>query len=246
MGNKRGRTGNTGGGTALYVTMAAAFALIAVITAMALFFKITEIRVEGEERYTADEIIKASGIEPDTSVFFINASSAQIDIKGALPYVDTVKVTRKLPGTIVISVTESKAVAYIASGGKYYLMDAGGRILEETASVPSKTELRGVKAVEPTVGKTLSLGESESVRCGAALELLKFMDGQDKLGLTGWIDFSNMSAVIVEYNGYRINIGTCDELDSKFKLINDFLSKNTEPGNGKSVFYDDKKKGLWF
>lgn len=247
MGNRRGRNGSLGGGASLYVTMAVAFMLIAVIVAMALFFKITDIVVEGAEKYSDAQVIEASGIEMDTSVFFISASSAEIAVKSALPYVDTVKVTRKLPGAVVISVTESTPAAYVTSGGKNYIVDAKGRVLEETSSTPSAAELRGVTPVSPEPGKALSLGEGESVRLTSAVDLMEFLEEDGLLDKTTSIDMTNMASVVVEYNGYRINIGTCDELDFKFNnLINDFLEKHPEPGNGKSVIYDDKIMGLHF
>lgn len=243
---KRGRKGSTGGAV-LYVTMAVAFVLIAVITAMALFFKITEIRVEGAVTYTADRIITASGIERDTSVFFLNASSAQRGIRSALPYVDTVKVTRKLPGTVVITVTETSAAAYAASGGKYYLFDVTGRILEETSSVPAVTELRGAVPVEPAVGKSLSFGQNESVRLRALTQVLGKAAQCEMLGRMAWIDVTNLSAVTFDYNGYLFNIGAADELDMKFDtLISGFLAKNPDPGNGRSVYYDAGIAGLRF
>ena len=118
MGSTKGRNRYTPGDGALYVTVAVAFILIIAIAAMGLFFKITDITVEGAEKYTAGQIIAVSGIEKDNSVFFLNASSAEVAIKSALPYVDTVKVTRHLPGTVTIRITESVSAAYIASGGR--------------------------------------------------------------------------------------------------------------------------------
>ena len=94
MGNRGYRRA---GGTALYVTIAAAFLVIAVILAMALFFKISDITVEGASRYTGGQIVEASGIELDDSIFFVSTGSAEIHIKDALPYIDSVSVTRDLP-----------------------------------------------------------------------------------------------------------------------------------------------------
>ncbi len=247
MGSTKGRNRYTPGDGALYVTVAVAFILIAAITAMGLFFKITDITVEGAEKYTQSQIIAVSGIEKDTSIFFLNSSAAEIAIKSALPYVDTVKVVRRLPGTVSIRITEAVSAAYISSGGSYYIVDLAGRILEKSSYVPQGVEIRGVEPVDPEAGKTLSFGENESARLRALTDVLKKASECGRLDRMAWIDISNLSAITFDYNGYRFNIGTAEELDLKFDdLLSKFLAANKDPGNGQNVYYDDNLKGLRF
>lgn len=245
MGNTKGRNRYAPGEGTLYVTMAVAFILIALIAAMALFFKVTDITVEGAGRYSDSQVVAVSGLERDTSIFFISTSSAEVAIKSGLPYVDTVKVTRHLPGTVTIEITEAVSAAYAAQGGNYYVIDLSGRILEATPSRPRGVEIRGAVPVEPETGKTVSFGESESVRLRALTDVLKMADKYDRLELMSWIDITNLSAITFDYNGYRFNIGTADELELKFgTLIRDFLADNRDPGNGQGVYYDGNIKGL--
>ena len=241
MENFDGRKRNRSGGTAFYVTLAVAFLLIAAILAMAIFFKVSRITVEGAERYTPEEIIEASGIELDNSIFFLGTGDAQIAIKKELPYVDTVKITRSLPGTVTISVTESRGAAYFFSGGSCWLIDLDGRILEETTSagVGGAVELRGITAVDPEVGRSLSLGSGESVRLNYLKNTLKALDQYGRISLTTWLDLTNLAAVTFECNGYRINIGEAEDFEVKFgKLLKEFFDAHPEKGYGQSVVYD--------
>lgn len=247
MGSTKGRNRYSPGDGALFVTVAVAFILITAIAAMGLFFKITDITVEGAEKYTAGQIIAVSGIEKDNSVFFLNSSAAEIAIKSALPYVDTVKVIRHLPGTVTIQITESVSAAYIASGGSYYILDLNGRILEKSSYVPQGVEIRGAIPEDPQAGKTISFGKNETPRVTALTDYLKTASKYQRLDKMAWIDMTNLSAITFDYNGYRFNFGADDELDLKFgTLLRDFLKDHTDPGNGQSVYYDAKIKGLHF
>ncbi len=240
-----GRNGRRGSGTALYVTMAGAFLVIAVVAALGLFFKISAITVAGGKRYTDQDIINASGLETDSSILFVNMSGAEVRIKNALPYVDSVKVTRKLPGTVVIEVTEIDPAAYFTSGGSVWLMDVSGRILEQTdgLGVSGVTEIRGIAPETPEINKTLSLGSSESVRLRCLLNILKMLSERERLELTEWVDVSNLASVTFYCNGYRINVHQADDLEDlkgKFDLLRDFFEEYSEPGHGQEVVYVDE------
>ena len=233
-----------GSGAALYVTMAGAFLVIAAVTAMGLFFKISKITVNGAGRYTAQEIIAASGVEPDNSIFFVSMSRAEVRIKSALPYIDSVKVTRVLPGTVIIDVTEAKRAASFTYGGSTWVTDVKGRILEETdaAGAAGTVELRGVTPEKPEVGKSLSLGQAETVRLRCLLNTLSILDASGRLALTEWLDLSNLAAVTFYCNGYRINLNKADDmtdLEAKFDILEDFFADHPDAGYGQNVWYEE-------
>lgn len=248
MENFGGKRSFKTGGMALYVTLAVAFLLIAVFLAMALFFKITDITVEGAQKYTVQEIIDASGVEADGSIFFLNVSEAEIAVKNELPYVDTVKITRQLPGTVSISVTESTAAAYFTAGGSQWIVDLNCRILEETSAVPTGlVEIRGIAPEEPKVGKSLDLGAGEVVRLRGLKDMLKISGEWETLGLTAWLDMTNLSAVTFEYNGYKVNIGGPEDLDHKFNiLLNQVMAAHPDTGSGQSIIYNKDEDSLHY
>lgn len=235
-------------GTALYMTMAAAFIIILLIVAMALFFKVSEISVEGAVKYTPEEIVKASGIEEDSSILFIGTGSAEVAVKSELPYVDSVKITKKLPGTVVITVTESVAAASFTDGSGWWIMDLDGRVLEETtaAGAQGTIEIRGIAPKDPEVGESLSLGSGESVRLRALLDILSALSGDKKLDLTEWVDVSNLSAITFRYNGYNVNVGQADNLTTKLSCLNQFLTEHPETGYGQQLIYDETQNRLLY
>ena len=71
--------------------------IVALVFIMSVFFKVSRIEVKGNSIYTADEVIKASGIETGDNLFFINGIAAGSRVAVKLPYVDSVQINRGLP-----------------------------------------------------------------------------------------------------------------------------------------------------
>ena len=76
----------------------------AVIAALTLFFKVQSIAVSGNERYSQEEVVAASGIRVEDNLFLLNKYSAAQAIFETLPYVEEATIKRSLPDTIVITV----------------------------------------------------------------------------------------------------------------------------------------------
>lgn len=94
-------------------------------------FKISKINVEGNKRYTPEQIVDSSYIKLNNNIFLMKKTKKEQAIK-TLPFVKDAKVKRKLPNTIDIYVTERKSeyLAYDKDSNKYYRLDSDGVILE--------------------------------------------------------------------------------------------------------------------
>lgn len=137
---------------------------LAIVFAMSIFFRVSRIEVRGNAYYTADEIVLASGVEEGDNLFFINQFSVMSRIFSRLPYVDTASVTRYLPNRVIITVTESEAMAAIGQEGQYWVIDSGGKILMQgtAADAEGLISVRGLTPVSPTVGETLATGSADA------------------------------------------------------------------------------------
>ncbi len=94
-------------------------------------FNITSVKVNELKNYTSEKILETSGIELYTNIFKLSKADVIENIK-SLPYVQSVKVTRKLPDVIEITVSErvQKYVAYAKDSGQYVRLDSDGYVLE--------------------------------------------------------------------------------------------------------------------
>ena len=103
-------------------------ALVAAATLGAtVFFQVETIAVVGNSRYTAQEVIDASGVQIGDNLFQMNKNQISQQILQRLPYVGEVSPQRGLPSTLTIQVTEISAAA---QQGTRELMYAAARELE--------------------------------------------------------------------------------------------------------------------
>ena len=89
-------------------------ALVAAATLGAtVFFRVETIAVVGNSRYTAQEVIDASGVQIGDNLFQMNKNQISQQILQRLPYVGEVSPQRGLPSTLTIQVTEISAAAQV-------------------------------------------------------------------------------------------------------------------------------------
>lgn len=89
-------------------------ALVAAATLGAtVFFQVETIAVVGNSRYTAQEVIDASGVQIGDNLFQMNKNQISQRILQQLPYVGEVSPQRGLPSTLTIQVTEISAAARV-------------------------------------------------------------------------------------------------------------------------------------
>lgn len=81
-------------------------------------FAVTDVEVVGNERRPADVIGSESGIAVGANVFALDLDAARAKLL-ADPWIADVTLARRLPGTILVQVTERKPAAIVALGDTY-------------------------------------------------------------------------------------------------------------------------------
>ncbi len=112
------------------------FAMLLGVMFFAPWFKINKITVEGTSHVTEQSVISASTIGYGRNVFRTSIKKATRGIK-ALPYVGEVKIVRKFPATIKITVTECSVYGYIKLKNAYVYIDKNGKMLEQSNRPPA-------------------------------------------------------------------------------------------------------------
>ena len=126
--------------------------VIALILGVSVFFKVENVTVSGAVQYTPWDICSASGIETGENLLTVNRAKASGKIIAALPYVHSVRIGIKLPGTVMIDVVEVEVTyAAKAADGTWWLLSAEGRVIEQAAQEPAGTRILGVTLDSPAV-----------------------------------------------------------------------------------------------
>ena len=115
--------------------------LVLVLTAagilcLAMFFRTKEITVSGNDRYTPEELISASGIQLEQNIFTVDRGRTAAQIKGAFSYLEEVRIVPVMPTTVEIQVVESvPQLMVVNSAESYSLLSTGGRVIEQCAGL---------------------------------------------------------------------------------------------------------------
>ena len=213
--NKYSRRRRQGRFSFLYRILIFMIICAAIAVALTLFFKVEKVSVAGNSRYTADQIVEASGIKIGDNMFFLNKYGTSEQITSALPYIETVQITRQLPDTLVIIVRECSAPAAVQQDGKLWLLSGDGKIVDSRSpSVASQYALvKGLSLLEPQVGATIQVPEEQAASAQELLTILGLLRDKGMLPDVQSIDLSDTAQVVMRY---------LDRFDVTFRWNADF------------------------
>lgn len=202
--------------------MSFALAVIALVFVMSIFFRVSDIRVEGNTHYTDAEIIKAIDIEQGDNLFFFDRFSAISRVFAKLPYVEEVAVSRELPDRVIISVSECKALAYLQVGDEEWTMDHSCKILGK-ATEEELSSLLPIVGFDPgtlMIGETLTEANGDEEAVAYLAEVLYQIQQRGLVWNIRKIDFSHVKNVSLKYDtSYTLKLGGYSKVDHKFAMI---------------------------
>lgn len=216
-------------------------AFIAGVIISAAFFKVNNITVKNSDEntdaslyYTQEEIIEASGFYAGQNLVLTDVSGAEFKIETTLPYIGEAKIKRKLPDTIEITVTDTKAKYAVLSDSGYVLFDDEVKVLDDSAlSVPDTAALViGVNVSKARKGYKCEFSNYEKssklMALGALLNQYSITD-VTKINVSSDTDIK-----FVVSNRITCVLGTMTGADGKVRLA----SKTIETENQKSMTSD--------
>jgi cell division protein FtsQ len=92
-------------------------------------FRVEKIVVTGTERVSPEDVQNTCGIPLGTHFLKVRPQEAT-EALSSLPWVRTADIRVKVPGTLIVYVTERTPVGYIPIGGGFYSFDRDGVLLE--------------------------------------------------------------------------------------------------------------------
>lgn len=212
------------------------FLFIGIITGGTAFaftspiFNIKEIQVINNEIVPSDTIVSLSELKTEENIFKFISVKAMAKIKEN-PYIENVKIHRKLPSTIEIEVEERKPKYNIKLLESYAYITTQGYILEISTEGQNMPVIQGVKTPEEeiTAGKRLNNEDLEKLE-----DVIKIMDALEKYELNQKVT----SIDINEKNGYIIYI----EEEKKTIHLGDSTNLNDKIRNVVKIMEKEKDK----
>ena len=191
------------------------------------YFKVEKILIEGNVNYTAEEILALSGAKPGKNLFKVDKGKI-VDNLLKDSYLETAKVVRKPPNTIVIKVVERKEMAVIPYGKEFIIIDNSGYVLNRVEEEPQLTQLLGLNIKTMDRGQIIQVKEEEMLR--DTLDMLKTMEYSD-------LFFKKIDMTNVVIKAYIYDNLIC-------KGTPENILTNMKNGNLETILYDLYKKEI--
>lgn len=210
--------------TAVYLVLLLFVCVVSLILSLTVFFNASEIKVAGNSRYTAAQVIKASGVEKGDNLLRMSKSKIKDKILKELPYVSDVLVIRDLPSAVTIKVTEAEpSCRYLVGEHRWALLSQELRIMEITSVEPEETPiLSGINLSVPDEGETAKADSEISEKI--LLDLLTTLKENDIININS-IEFTSPISVNLRLEGrVTAKLGGDSELDYKVKMVKRWIS----------------------
>ncbi len=188
-------------------------AIVMAILSLTVLFPVKNVTATGSKLYTSAQIVKASGLGSDDNIFTFSEKEVEESIHKILPYVDTVKISRTLPDSVKLTVTDAKEYESYLVDGKYYAVSKNGYVLNQYNEQPEGTFLTVCEGVSCKIGYKIEFKDDNSSELVAAIkENLE----KEKININS-IDVSDKYDIVVGVEG-RFEVFLGEESNLKEKI----------------------------
>lgn len=209
-----------------FITFMLFAAVVFAVLSVTVLFPVKTVNAGGKSRYSAEEIIKASGITQKNNIFTLSDEKTVEAIKKKLPYAGKITVTRKLPDTVNISIeSELKEFAYIHSDDGYYVVSDDFTVLNLYAERPEQLFAINCSGIGCKVGEKADFSKNKN---GESLKRLinELVGSEIQVNAVKIGDSGVLSAVVS--GRFKVNFGTAVDMQGKVAHLAGML-KAIEP-----------------
>ena len=235
--------------SAFYAPLCFLLVIAALVFGLSVFFRVANVEVEGNARYTAEEIIEASGIEPGDNLFFINRFAAMSRINAKLPYVESAVINMHLPNRLQIVITESVAAAYVTAEDGIWAIDRSCKLLSRVNAdeLNGLIRIEGLTPIAPEIGETIAPGEADSPKVAYLSEILHQITELGLQASVKYVDISNLGNPSFDYLGrFKVKLGTDENVEYKFQCMLSAVDALSDGDRGTLDLSIDKRAHLTY
>lgn len=216
----------------IYGCMAAALVFLVLILLMLCpWFNINNKTITGIDSLTEDTILKAVGLDgASVNIFAFNSAKAKKELKKN-PYVESVKITKKLPDTILITVTERKIRGYVPYLKNYLYIDDEGRVIDVQSSYTKPRPIvKGLEFNTFTLGEQLPVDNKEAFN--TIVELSKLITKYELLDSVVEVNVTNAEDIHLYINKVDIYFGDFSDSNEKISYLTEIIKTIPEDDRG--------------
>ncbi len=219
------------------VTVVILIASIVAIMLLTPMFDVKTIKVKGNSVIQSQEVVGASGIALGVNIFEVNLDKAKKNVR-SIGYVEDVKIKRRLPSTIEITVVEEVGVAYIKAEEGYVIITASGRCIDvsdgrkenkkgekDSVALPELAHITGLTKVKYKVGETITAENPDQLK--VLFSCLHEFSKQGYVFDMVEIDMSDMNKIEFYYKtrNLRVSVGDASKIEYKMECFGPILEE---------------------
>lgn len=203
----------------LYKLLSTLAISVTIIVALTLFFRVDSVVVTGQQRYTAEEVAAATGVESGDNLYLMDKNSIVSGMLEQLPYIESIRISRKLPDTLLVEVQECGRPMAIVQEGSAWLISPRGKIVEQTKPLAAENYgvIDGCELLAPSVGTKIALATEYASQQSSLLALLEALEEAGELENVDAIHMEDLSMLTMDYIG-RFTVQMPYEADYGRKL----------------------------
>ena len=192
---------------------------------------IKEVKLSGAKHTTSGDVARVVDLDSSDNLLLLSTDEVATAVK-TLPWVKSVSVDRKLPGTVRLTVTERKPAMAVAIGEERYLIDRRARVLSSTETAEGVPVLAGLQVGLPQLGERLRATQLRSaLRAFSAMPRRLRSDVQAVFAPTVERITFQLS------DGVQVRYGAAEDMASKNEVLGVLLTRLRNEGRG--AFYVD-------
>ncbi|MEQ8200151.1 MAG: FtsQ-type POTRA domain-containing protein [Syntrophomonadaceae bacterium] len=222
-------------------------ALVALLSAYLFMhssiFDITQIKVNGNEKVTQQEILALSGLTPGMNIFSLDEKLAAKSIE-VHPMIKQAQIRRHLLSRVSIDVIERKVWAVIPFNELFLCIDDSGVCFDKLNNVPVDNDL--IITLE-TAPEYVNLGQTVNAQATDMIKQVWQAMASEQHALISEI-YYQMDGTLKIYTlqGTEVRFGNLERLDEKVKMFSEVLDMEkdmSKKGTDKLEYVDIRFKG---
>ena len=218
-----------------------AILVAAAICALTIFFKVKTISVEGAMRYHAEEIVAGMGVKQGDNLYLWNKVKVSDRLLHDFPYLESVQIRRRLPDTLMVTVTECSGAVAVPSGTGYCYLSEQGKVLELSETDGGLATVSGVALEDAEPGELVERAQDAYV--DALLDVLQTLDAAGMLDGLRFINLTDLTDIRIGYEGrFDIRVGTLDGLSYRIRFAQTVIGERLSPSDIGRLYWDDQNR----
>lgn len=183
-------------------------------------FEIESVDITGVAALSVEDVIRRAAIEQGETLLRVD-TDAVVERLLEDPWIQDASISRRLPSTLRIEVTERVPAAVVDTGVSFWFVEKGGRVIAESVA-SSATAVPVIRDVPDFVAEPGEVSESAALR--NALAVLSGLSDELRATIRSITAPSVSETTLLTATGVEITVGEAVNMDEKSVIISDILA----------------------